>query len=137
MKSLDDLDTLEWARAVNTRWIVHDKLKNTAQEWMDCLGILDDGRLLPSCMIARKMCGKRDPLDDPKPWFYAGLFHLATTAEAEHFLKNHRVTRATVPALADDEAVKLWLDRISPETKLLLGRLKEALASIQETDAEA
>lgn len=127
MKALDRLETLEWVRVVNTRWIVHDKLKNTAEDWLEYLEGSNDGRLLPSCEIARMMCGKRESLDDPKPWFYAGLFHLATANEAERFLENHRVTRATVPSMENDDAVRLWLDRINPETRSLVDRLKRAL----------
>lgn len=131
MKSLDDLSPLDWANTVNNTWIVHNNLNNSAKDWIDHLASLDDGRLIPSCEIARAMCKHRDRLDDPKPWFYAGLFHLASAAEARHFLPNHRVTRATVPAMADDEAVRLWLDRINPETRELLERLRVALLEIR------
>jgi len=130
MKSLEALEPEEWARKVNRSWIVHNDLNERADGWIDYLERLDDGRLQPSCEIARRMAHVRGSLDDPKPWFYAGLFHLATAAEAGRFLEHHRVTRATVPAMADDEAVRLWLDRISPETRALLERLKTALGEI-------
>ena len=130
MKSLDSLDPLAWAKTVNDRWIVHSNLNNSAGDWLRHLEALDDGRLLPSCGIAREMCSARDRMDDPKPWFYAGLFHLATEEEAREFLPNHRVTRATIPSMAEDEAVRLWLDRITPETRVLLDRLRSALAEI-------
>ncbi len=131
MKALDDLSSLDWANTVNNKWIVHNNLNNTAQDWIDHLKTLDDGRLIRSCEIARAMCGIRDRLDDPKPWFYSGLFHLATAEEARHFLPNHRVTRATVPSMADDEEVLLWLDRINPETRTLLDRLRTSLLQIR------
>lgn len=127
MKALESLDPLTWANTVNNTWIVHNNLNNSAEDWLLHLGRLDDGRLIPSCEIARKMCALRDPLDDPKPWFYAGLFHLATQEEAIDFLPNHRVTRATVPIMHDDRAVVLWLDRVTAETRVLLDRLKVAL----------
>jgi len=130
MKALDQLVSLDWANTVNNRWIVHNNLNNSAQDWINHLTTLDDGRLISSCEIARAMCSLRDPLDDPKPWFYAGLFHLATVEEARHFLPNHRVTRATIPNMANDEAVLLWTDRINPETVALLARLREALLKI-------
>ncbi len=129
-KPMDDLDPIEWAKLVNRTWIVHNNLNNSAQDWMDHLTALADGRLIPSCEIARAMCKVRDPLDDPKPWFYAGLFHLATAEEACRFLPNHRVTRATIPTMADDEAVLLWQDRITPETRVLLDRLRAAIPKI-------
>ncbi len=130
-RDIDDLDPIEWAKLVNRTWIVHYNLNNAAHDWLEHLTALDDGRLIPSCEIAREMCHRRDPLDDPKPWFYAGLFHLATADEARKFLPNHRVTRATVPTMADDEAVLLWLDRITPETRLLLDRLRETIQQIR------
>ena len=131
MKSLEILAPVEWANRVNETWIVHNNLNNSAQNWIKYLQELDDGRLIPSCEIARFMSRRRGPYDDPKPWFYAGLFHLATATEAIRFLPNHRVTRSTVPAMRNDEDVRLWLDRINPETKILLDRLKAAL---QEKD---
>ncbi|MES2657650.1 MAG: hypothetical protein V4689_03475 [Verrucomicrobiota bacterium] len=129
-RPIDDLDPIEWAKLVNRTWIVHNNLNNSAQDWMDYLAGLNDGRLIPSCEIARAMCRVRDPLDDPKPWFYAGLFHLATAEEARRFLPNHRVTRATIPTMADDEDVLLWQDRITPETRALLDRLRAAIQQI-------
>ncbi len=130
MKALERLDPLTWANTVNNTWIVHNNLKNSAEDWLTHLERLDDGRLIPSCEIARRMCALRDPLDDPKPWFYAGLFHMATQEEAIDFLPNHRVTRATVPSMHDDKAVVLWLDRVTPETRVLLNRLREALKEV-------
>jgi hypothetical protein len=130
MKALDQLTPLDWANTVNNKWIVHNNLNNTAQDWINHLASLGDGRLIPSCEIARAMCQVRDPLDDPKPWFYAGLFHLATAEEARNFLPNHRGTRAIVPTMSDDEAVLLWVDRSTAETRSLLDRLREALREI-------
>lgn len=126
MKSLDPLEPVEWARKVNSRWIVHNNLDQSADSWIDHLQATDPARLLRSCGLARAMCGMRGPLDDPKPWFYSGLFHEATAEEANRFLSRYRVTRATVPTMQDDEAVLLWRDRISPETKILVERMREA-----------
>ena len=101
---------------------------------MDYLAGLADGRLERSCEMARTMCDLRDSLHDPKPWFYAGLFHLASAGEARRFLDTHRITKATVPAMVDDESVHLWIDRISPETCELLGRLRQSLAQATGAD---
>lgn len=79
------------------------------------------------------MCGMRDPLQDPKPWFYAGLFSLATCEEARRFLGPHRVTKACVPAMAEDEEVALWLDRVGSETRELVQKLREGLARLQRS----
>jgi hypothetical protein len=123
---------VDWVKRVNRSWIVHNNLNDQAEAWVHYLADLRDGRLDPSCIIARNMCDLRDPLDDPKPWFYAGLFHLATFAEAKRFLDLHRVTKATVPVMADDESVNLWINRISPETRELLERLRTALVEARK-----
>lgn len=128
---------VDWVKRINRSWIVHNNLNDQAEAWVDYLAGHDDPRLESSCEIARSMCDLRDPLDDPKPWFYAGLFHLATTAEAELFLDRHRVTKATVPVMEQDESVQLWINRISPETRELLQRLREALATIMKERAVA
>jgi hypothetical protein len=126
MRSLEALEPLEWVNKVNRSWIVHNDLNQSADAWLRYLAGQKDGRLLKSCELARAMCRRRGPVDDPKPWFYAGLFHLATAEEAQRFLRYHRVTRATVPSMAGDEAVALWLDRANPETQALLDRLRNA-----------
>lgn len=131
MKSLEALESIEWANKVNRSWIVHNDLNQSADAWLHHLGALEDGRLLRSCEIARAMCAIRDRLDDPKPWFYAGLFHLATADEARRFLVHHRVTRASVPTMADDDEVLLWMDRSNSETRHLLERLREAFTKIE------
>lgn len=122
------MSPVDWVKRINRSWIVHNNLNDRAEAWVDQLAEENDPRLTRSCELARTMCDLREPLDDPKPWFYAGLFHLATAEEALRFLDTHRVTKATVPTMADDESVRLWLNRISEETKFLLGRLRGALA---------
>lgn len=118
---------IDWAKRVNRSWIVRSDLNKHADAWLTHLAAHDDGRLLESCRAARDMCTLRERTDDPKPWFYAGLFHLATVQEARQFLETHRVTKAAIPSMVDDESVRLWLDRVGPETRELLARLREAL----------
>lgn len=127
MKHHAHLSPVDWAKRINRSWIVHNNLNDQAEKWVAYLADLHDGRLERSCQIARNMCDLRAPLDDPKPWFYSGLFHLATAPEAKRFLDVHRVTKATVPTMADDDGVLLWINRISPETRVLLDRLRDAL----------
>jgi hypothetical protein len=126
---------VEWAERVNRSWIVHSNLDDQAEAWMHYLRDLNDGRLELSCQIARTMCDLRDSLDDPKPWFYSGLFHLAMADEARRFLANHPVTKATVPAMAEDENVLRWREHISPATYELLERLRVALLQARESEA--
>jgi hypothetical protein len=131
MKHRDIRSPIEWARRVNRSWLVRSNLNDHAEAWLSHLESLDDGRLLKSCEIARAMCQMRQPDGDPKPWFYAGLFQLATAVEAKRFLETHRVTKALVAAMENDPEVRLWLDRIGPETKDLLECLRQGLASIR------
>jgi hypothetical protein len=131
MKHHANLSAYDWVKRINRSWIVRNQLNDHADAWLAYLSEGDAERLEISCSTAREMCGKRDRADDPKPWFYAGLFHLATVAEAHRFLDLHRVTKATVPAMAGDEGVCLWLDRVSPETRELLSRLRRALPPVR------
>ncbi|RPJ33000.1 MAG: hypothetical protein EHM17_11800 [Verrucomicrobiaceae bacterium] len=125
------LPAIDWVKRVNRSWLVRGGLDEHTAEWLEHLAALADGRLLPSCEAARAMCSMRAPMEDPKPWFYAGLFTHATAAEARRFLETHRITKAAVPAMADAEDVVLWLDRVGPETKELLTRLREAIARLR------
>jgi hypothetical protein len=127
MKHHSQLPPVEWVERVNSSWIVRGGLDGRAREWLDYLASLDDGRLLPSCQAARAMCGLREPLEDPKPWFYAGLFCQATAGEAARFLQPYRVTMAALPSMAGDENVVLWLDRVGDETRDLVSRLRHNL----------
>lgn len=137
MKTSSKTDVRQWVEIVNRTWIVHTHLNDSAQDWLDHLDELGDDRLWKSCLLARAMCARRGPIDDPKPWFYAGLFHLATAAEARRFLRNHRLTRATVPALHGDEEIRNWLTSLSPETRALLARLRAALAELRPPETES
>lgn len=132
MKHHAHMSAVDWVKRVNRAWIVHNNLNDQAEAWVDYLLANQDPRLDRSCETARTMCDLRDPLDDPKPWFYAGLFHFATADEAKRFLDVHRVTKATVPVMADDESVKLWTNRISTETQELLDRLRSALVRARQ-----
>lgn len=132
MKHREIKSPVDWARRVNRSWLVRSNLNEHTEAWLDYLAGLDDGRLLKSCAFARAMCEIRQNDDDPKPWFYSGIFQLATAAEAKRFLDTHRVTKATVPAMAADPEVHLWLDRVGPETRELLDRLRRGLARLLE-----
>ena len=134
MKSHHAMPPIDWARRVNRSWLVRGGLDGHAEEWLRELAEMKDGRLPLSCVAARAMCGLRAPLEDPKPWFYAGLFHLATADEAAHLLASHYVTLAAVPAMHGDPAVRRWLEQVKPETRELVARLRAGLTRLGEED---
>jgi hypothetical protein len=124
---------VEWADRINRRWIVHHGLGQRAEDWMAHLAKTDAKRLKKACMAARAMIRCWAQVGDPKPWFYSGLFSTATAEEAKHFLAGHRLTTATVPAMAEDDEVKDWVASLCTETRELLHRLRSALRSIRES----
>jgi hypothetical protein len=86
-------DHVAWAKRVNSRWIVHHDLNRNAESYLDHLARTDQARLVSSCRNAHLMTGWCDAMEDPKPWFYSGLFSLTTPEEAENFLADHWLTR--------------------------------------------
>jgi len=127
MDSFREMPTVEWVRRVNRTWLVHGGLDQAAEQWLDHLQATDPSRLEAACAAARAMCGIRQPLADPKPWFYAGLFHLATAGEAARFISAHRITLATVPAMWRDPDVISWLGRMGQETRDLVHALRDGI----------
>ncbi len=124
------MNPVEWVKRVNRTWIVRNGLAERADEWLVHLERLADGRMETCCEMAQAMSHRRDHSEDPKPWFYAGLFSRATAGEARRFLANHRLTPASVPALWEDEVVKEWITGVRPETRELLERLREELTEL-------
>ena len=86
-------DHVAWVKRVNNRWIVHRDLNRNAGLYLDHLAQTDQPRLVSSCRNAHLMTSWCDPMDDPKPWFYSGLFSLITPEEAGTFLADHWLTR--------------------------------------------
>lgn len=127
MKALSKLRPIDWARRVNHTWLVRGGLDQAAELWLRHLAATDPVRLEACCATARTMCGMRDPLADPKPWFYTGLFGLATADEVMRFIPTHRVTKAAIPSMMEDQEVILWLDRVGDETRDLVLELRESL----------
>ena len=127
MNAREAMTPTDWVRRVNGTWIVRHGLAERADEWLAYLERLGDGRLGISCKTAQAMCRFRGRSEDPKPWFYAGLFSHATAQEARRFLAHHRLTPASVPAMWDDPGVRKWVAEVRPETRTLLGRLRQGL----------
>lgn len=96
MNEISSLDYVAWAKRANARWIVHHDLSRNAETYLAHLAREDQSRLTPSCRNAYLMVWLRDSMEDPKPWFYSGLFSLTTPGEAEKFLRGHWLTRLCV-----------------------------------------
>jgi hypothetical protein len=137
MDSNSDMTPVEWVRRVNRTWLVHGGLDQAAEEWLDHLQATDPPRLEAACVAARALCGMRQPLADPKPWFYAGLFHVATADEAARFIPGHRITLATVPAMLRDPEVDSWLDGMGQETRDLVHALRDGIERLGAVNRDA
>jgi len=126
VKSPDDID---WVRHVNGRWIVRESLRGDAEAWLDHLTATDPARLHEVSRRARRLTSA-NPGEDPKPWFYAGLFSLATREEASQFLKGHDFTIACIPRLADARLGSLKVDEVRPDTAEKIRRVRAALEAM-------
>lgn len=126
LKSPDDIG---WVRHVNGRWIVRESLRADAFAYLDHLAAADPGRLRESCRRAKGLVTTH-PGEDPKPWFYAGLFSLATEAEAARFLRGHDFTIACIPRLAGGGLGVLRVDEVRPDTAGKIRRVRAALEAM-------
>lgn len=131
MRDDADMPPVDWVVRVNSSWLVRGGLDEAAGRWIEHLRATDPARLEASCDAARGMCRMRQPLADPKPWFYAGLFSLATPEEVARFIPGYRITKAAVPSMEHDKEVLLWLDRVGDETRLLIGELRGGLECLR------
>ena len=130
MQHRDTSDLTAWAKRVNRAWLVRGGLADTTDAWLAHLEQSDPGRLLASCEIARALSRGPDRTHDPKPWFYAGLFSLASAEEARHYLTNHRFTAAAIPALAHDATLDHWVSTLGPASREVLERLRAAVRGL-------
>lgn len=121
---------VEWARRVNSRWIVHHGLKECAEAYLDHLEAMAPDRLARSCWRAHRLARECEPGEDPKPWFYAGLFSLATPDEAERFLADHWFTASCLPSPASAPGSGTTPAGIGPETQAKLERIRDAVAAL-------
>jgi len=119
---------VEWARRVNGRWIVHQGLKERAAAYLDHLQATDHERLATSSEKARQMVRSCNPGEDPKPWFYAGLFSLVSAEEAARFLDGHWFTASCIPSLPDDFGARMRPAEVGPDTDAKLRRIRGVLA---------
>ena len=120
LEQRDGDDAVAWVRATNARWLVHHGLREDAADYLDHLAAVDPGRLKRSCGIARSMVQRCGSASDPKPWFYAGLFSLATAEEGRRFLAGHKFTRMAIPELAEALGSDFTPDRLGEATWALI-----------------
>lgn len=80
------IDYPSWAQRANARWLVHGGLGTCAAAFMARMELQDRNRLIHACRNAYLMVWQRDCREDPKLYFYGGLFSLATREEIEEFL---------------------------------------------------
>jgi hypothetical protein len=117
-------DAISWAKRINDRWIVRISLRDSANRYMDHLATIDPGRLEDSSLCARKMTEMANSGEDPKPWFYSGLFSLITEAESDLYLSDHHFTLA---AISKEEPTQ---ENVSDETFEKIRRIRENLLSL-------
>jgi hypothetical protein len=131
------MDYVAWVRRANSRWIVHHGLSSHANAYLDHLERNDAERLIESCRHSHLLAQERPPGDDPKPWFYAGLFSLATPAEIREFLAGHWLLRMTVTTLPQGLAQNAAGHAVSGETLRKIQRIREAVARVRNLKSGA
>jgi hypothetical protein len=135
VKIRDDKNKAEvigWAERVNSRWIAHHGLSENAEAYLNHLRQHDPDRLSKSCRRAHRLVRECKPGEDPKPWFYAALFSLATEAEARQFLADHWFTRVAIPVSAEEAGSDPA--HIGGETRVKLDRIRQALRRLEHGD---
>lgn len=130
IKTERTIDYVAWVKRANARWITHYNLSLNAEAYMTHLTQVDARRLLASCHNAYLMVWQRDQREDPKPWFYSGLFSLATNDEAREFLAEHWLARY-VTALSVDFFM-LPFESMNEITLEKIRCLREAVAKLPD-----
>jgi len=121
----DIIDYISWVRRGNGRWIVHQGLGRNAEAYMKHLETNDPERLGISCRNAYLMVQQSDPVEDPKPWFYTGLFSLVKPDEAQAYLAEHWLLTMSVGMLTGPAPI--LLDSVSDNTLDKIRRIREAV----------
>lgn len=127
---LPESDIVAWVRKVNRRWIVHHELQDSAEAYLLHLALADPDRVIRSCERAQRLVRICGPANDPKPWFYAGLFSLATPGEAARFLKDHWFTAACIPALDGPRGSNADSPDVADLTRERLKHIRDAVARL-------
>jgi hypothetical protein len=125
------IDHVAWVRRANSRWVVHHGLEANTESYLDHLAEEDPERLRESCSAAYLLVQERPTDEDPKPWFYSGLFSLATAAEIRTYLSHHWLVRMSVTSSADGLAQNAAGHAVSDQTLRKIHRIREAVARIR------
>ncbi len=124
-------ETVAWVREVNSRWIVHHGLKEHATAFIAHLEDNDTSRLIAACDRAVRMIHACQADEDPKPWFYSGLFSVATAEEAERYLAEHWFTAQCIaPYLPGPCRLGTKEASVGPETEAKIDRIRQTLAEL-------
>lgn len=122
-----DESHVEWARRINSRWIVRRDLRDHAEAYLKHLEQVDTERLSQSGRFAYEMLKLRPSLQDPKPWFYAGLFGLATPLEVAEYASDHSLLAAVLSPSRTGNGWGLSDASIRKETRDLIKVLRASL----------
>lgn len=131
----DTADDVAWARRVNFRWIVREGLRDSAAGYLDHLASTDPARLQRSCRRARRLTDRYGSDEDPKPWFYAGLFSLASGDEIARFLTDHPFTLASLPGHGAAVMGFPGPDSVAPSTREKILRIRASVIGLAEEEA--
>ena len=118
---------VDWVRRINSRWIVRQDLRDHAEAYLKHLEASDPGRLSQSCRLAYEMLKQRPSFQDPKPWFYAGLFGLATPLEVAEYASDHSLLAAVLSPSRTGNGWGLSDASIRKETRELIKTLRTHL----------
>jgi hypothetical protein len=130
----NNVEVIDWVERVNRRWIAHHGLSENAEAYLSHLRQCDPDRLFQSCHRAHRLVRACEPGEDPKPWFYAALFSLATEGEVRQFLADHWFTRVAGPASTSQSDIQSDPAQIGDETREKLDRIRQALRELEHQD---
>jgi len=128
-------DEISWVKGFNGRWIVREELRKNAANYLDHLERTDPDRLRQSCRRVKLLTDRFGHKEDPKPWFYAALFSLATESEARQYLVGHDFTLAAIPRLAEVAPDLLSSGRIAVKTSEKILRIRKAIEGLDLEEA--
>lgn len=126
------LDYVAWVRRANSRWIVHQGLAQKAEAYLEHLERTEPERLFRSCRNAYRLVHERQPMEDPKPWFYAGLFSLAHPDETRTFLAGHWLVATAIAPAGTTPPATPSPETVSTATLEIVRRIREAIARLPQ-----